>query len=353
MKTYIIAEIGINHNGSLNNCLKLVDAAVDAGCDAAKFQMFSADHLYPKSAGKLHWKDKRGSYDYNIFEATKSFEMPLKWVGQLIEYCDKKCIEFICSVSDIHGLNYLVQKGMKIIKLSSYTITHIPLIEACALTGLPIILSTGGASLGETEEAVNTIFNYHKNLKLLHCSIQYPTELKNCNLGVIETMKHAFSDLEIGYSDHTFEISDACVQSIYLGSALIEKHITLNKKMDGPDHFFALEPLELKKMVMDIRYAEKKYETNTFAIDPVLYGSSIKQCHDHERYLRKFAYMTMFTTKNIKKGDIIKPENILMLRPGKKEPGLLPKYLTLFENYTIVANKDLAAEDAVGWDAII
>jgi len=353
MNTYIIAEIGINHNGSLENCSKLIEAAADAGCNAVKFQTFTAKYLYPKSAGKLDWKDMDKEYDYNIYEAVKSFELPLEWIEKLIEYCQNKKLDFISSVFDIHALKFLINKGLKIIKLSSYTITHIHLIEACAKTGLPIIMSTGGATLGETEEAVNTVLKYHNNLKLLHCSIQYPTSLKDCNMGVIKTLNFAFPGIEIGYSDHTIEVSEAPVQSVYLDGKIIEKHITLDKKMEGPDHFFALEPHELKQMVADIRQAEIDYEHRDFSINSKIYGSSAKVCYEHEKYLRNFAYMTMFTNKEIKKGGIIRPEDIVVLRPGKKKRGLDPKFLSLFEKHKVIAKKNLIPEDSIEWDAIV
>jgi N,N'-diacetyllegionaminate synthase len=353
MNTYIIAEIGINYNGSLDNCYKMIDAAKDAGCSATKFQVFSAKNMYPRSAGKLDWQDSEKEYSYDIYDAVKKFELPLEWIDSLIEYCDNKSIDFMASVFDIDGLEYMVKKGMKIIKLSSYTITNIPLIEAAAKTRLPIIMSTGGANLGETEEAVNTVLSYHDNLTILHCSIQYPTELKDVNMGVLETFKLAFPNIKIGYSDHTSEVSQAPIQSIYLGGSVVEKHITLDKKMEGPDHFFALEPEELKKMVKDIKQAKKDYEDNKFVIDKTIYGGSEKICHEHEQYLRDFCYMTLFSKKEFRKGEQINFEDISILRSGKKEKGLEPKYLELFEKYEIVAKQDIAFEDPITWEKIL
>jgi len=353
MNTYIIAEIGINHNGSLPNCLKLADAAAKAGCDAVKIQTFTASRLYPLSAGKLRWKNSKENYEYNIYEAVKAFEMPPEWIPELTDYCKERRIRLISSVCDTVSLDFLIKAGLKVIKLPSYTITHIPLIEACAQSGLPIIMSTGGATLGETEEAVHTILDSHNQLKLLHCSIQYPTALGDCNLGVIQTLKTAFPDIEIGYSDHTVEISDAAVQSVYLGAKVVEKHITLDKSMKGPDHFFALEPTELKKMVLDIHRAEEILEKGLFKIDPLIYGSAAKVCHSHERYLRNFAYMTLFSRRNIKKGELIRPEDIAILRPGKKKRGLHPKFIRLFDSFQITAKKPLTTEEAIDWDAIL
>ncbi len=353
MQTYIIAEIGINHNGSIDNCFSLIDMACRAGCDAAKFQTFSAEYLYPRSAGKLEWKNRKGEYAYDIYQAVEKFELPQDWIRRLIEYCNENGIDFMSSVYDTTGLEYLIHGGMTKIKLSSYTITHLPLVEACAETGLPIIMSTGGATLGEIEAAVETVKKYHNNLRLLHCSIKYPTRLEECNLGVMKTLQLAFPDLEIGYSDHTLEISDAPVQAVYLGATIIEKHITLGKDMDGPDHFFALEPPELKKMVRDIRKADKDMENASFKIDSMIYGNSAKICYDHERYLRDFAYMTLFAKRKIRKGETILPEDIAILRPGKRKRGLDPFFLTLFETQRVKAKKDLVPEESITWDAIL
>jgi N-acetylneuraminate synthase len=353
VKTFVIAEIGINHNGSLENAFRMIDAAVDAGCSAVKFQLFTAKNLYPKSAGRIDWCDSVKEYSYDIFEAVKSFELPLNWIDRLMAYCNRAGIEFISSVFDEKVMIELIKKGLKKIKLSSYTITNLPLIEAAAKADVPIIMSTGGATLGEIEEAVSVIKKYHSNITLLHCSIQYPTELKDCNMGVLETFKFAFPNIDRGYSDHTREVSTAAIQSIYLGGSILEKHITLDKNMKGPDHFFALEPRELKKLVADIAYAEAMYAEKQIKIDPIIYGTSEKHTYKHEKYLRDFAYMTLFSNKAIKKGEVIAPDDLDILRSGKKESGLLPRYIKLFKENKIIANRDIQIEESLNWDMIL
>lgn len=350
---YIIAEIGINFNGSLENCLKMIDESVDAGCHATKFQFFTANGMYPVSAGQLDWKDANKEYSYDIYKAVKAFELPPEWLDTIMPYCESKNIDFMASVFDIEGLEYLVKKGMKIIKLSSYTITNLPLIEAAAKAKLPIIMSTGGSTLAETEEAVRCVQKYHNDITLLHCSIKYPTPLNEVNMGVLNTLKYAFPEVAIGYSDHTFEISDAPIQAVYMGATVIEKHITLDKKMNGPDHFFALEPDELSRMVVDINNARADFESGNISIDGTIYGSTAKICHEHERYLRDFCYMTLFTKKNVKKGEVILAEDISILRPGKKARGLEPKYLKLFKENCITAKTDIAFEDPIVWSVIL
>ena len=353
MKTFIIAEIGINHNGILDNAYKMIDVAADTGCDAAKFQLFTAKNLYPKSAGTMDWKDNDKIYDYDIYNMVEHCEIPIEWLDKLKIYCSNKNIEFMSTVYDPLGLKLLLEKGISRIKLSSYSITHIPLIKACAKTNLPLIISKGGANISEVEMAVSTIQKYHNSITLLQCSICYPTNLSDCNIGVLNTFKHAFPDIKIGYSDHTCEVSDAPVQAVYLGATTIEKHITLDKNMKGPDHFFALEPDELKLMVKDIRKAELDYTDNNISINKIIYGSTKKDVYPHEQYLKNFAYPTLFVNRNIKKGERILPEDISILRPGKKQRGLEPKDLYLFEQYNIVAKKDLLFEQSLTWETFI
>ncbi|MBF0557011.1 MAG: N-acetylneuraminate synthase family protein [Nitrospirae bacterium] len=351
-RVYVIAEIGINHNGSYDNCIKMVDAAVAAGCDAVKLQFFRAKDLYPKSAGELDWKDSKGEYSYNIYGAVKGFELPDDWIDELLYYCRSKEIELLSSASDPYGVDILLNKGLKKIKLTSYTITNTVLIEHCAATGVPIIMSTGGATLGEIEAAIEIVTKHHNKLSLLHCSIQYPTALSDCNLGVIKTLQYAFPCFPIGYSDHTAEAAAAPVQAVYLGAQIIEKHITLDKAMDGPDHFFALEPYELMAMVAAIRQAESDYERGTFNIDKVIYGSTVKIVYQEVKYLRDFAFMKLFANRDIRQGEGIRAEDISILRPGKKKHGLDPVYLKLFEEFDIKAKKLIYFEDPITWDVI-
>ena len=352
-RTYIIAEAGINHNGSLENCYRMINAASDAGCDAVKFQYFTAGRLYPKSAGRLDWKDLRKKYSYDIYKAVEGFELPAVWIDGLMRHCVSKKIELLFSVFDVHGAAFLIKKGLKKIKLASCVVTNIPLIEYCAKTGLPVIMSTGGSTLGEVEEAVRIVMQYHRDIALLHCSAQYPTSLKDCNLGVLETMRRAFPNIRIGYSDHTIEASSAAVQAVYLGAGIIEKHMTLDKEMKGPDHFFALEPHELKRMVNDVRKAEKAVKKGKAPVDSLLYGSTAKTIGPGEQYIRDFSFSRLFAKKKIGKGDVINVSDIAVLRPGRKKHGLKPMYLRLFEKHRVISKKEIAVEEPITWDAIL
>lgn len=352
-RAYIIAETGINHNGSIENCFKMIDAAGRAGCDAVKFQFFKAERLYPRSAGLLDWTDGNKKYSYDIYSAAKSFELPDKWINRIIAYCGSKGIDFLSSVFDAKSAGYLVKKGMKKIKIPSYAVTNLPLLEHCASFNLPIIMSTGGSKLGEIEDALGVINRHYNKVSLLHCSIKYPTNLRECNLGVIETLRLAFPENPVGYSDHTKQVSIAAVQAVYLGARIIEKHITLDKKMAGPDHFFAIDPVELRQMVRDIRRAEADYRRGRFKIDKILYGNTAKIVYPHEKYLRDFAFMRLYAKRGIEKGSKIVPADIMILRSGKKRHGLEPKYLKLFEEHNVVAGRKIHCEDPVTWDCIL
>lgn len=353
IKTYIIAEIGINYNGNLENIFKLIDSVSVSGADAAKFQFFKAKRLYPRSAGKLLWRDTEKSYKYDIYSAAKRLELPGSWIKEIIGYCRAKKVDFIASVFDKKGADYLLERGMKKIKIASYVLTNIPLIEHCAKAGVPLIISTGGSTMAETEEAVSAVNRYHNKLSLLHCSIKYPTELNECNLGVIETLGRAFPQAKIGFSDHTSEIYSAAVQAVYLGAQVIEKHITLDRTMKGPDHFFSLEPKKLKEMVSRIRKAEYERRTGQYKVNRDIYGNTARITYPHEKYLRDFAYMRLYAARDVKSGQRIKALDISILRSGKKGHGLEPKYLNIFQKNIVTARKDLRFEDPITWGCFL
>ena len=340
----IIAEIGINFNGKLELAKKLIDIASNSGCDFAKFQLFRADSFYPKSAGELDWFDGKKKYSYDIYEAVKKFELPYEWLDELVEYSNKKNIRFLASVFNFDDLEIYKKLNLDYIKLASYSITNLPLIEEVAKTGVHIFLSTGGSYLSEVDEAVRLIRKYHNNFTLMHCSIAYPTPLDKVNMGIIDTFQKAFN-CEVGYSDHTAEIYEAPLQAKLLGASVIEKHITFDKNAKGPDHFFALDEKELKIMV-------EKLKNVPPTLDKQIYGSTERICYPHEEYLRNFAYHQLFVNKDIKKGEVITQKDISILRKGKKEKGLKPKYWYLFKD-GIVEKKDILNETPLNWEHIL
>jgi len=348
---FIIAEIGINFNGSLELAKKLIDAAVEAGCDAAKFQAFTADNLYPKTAGELDWEDNKGKYSYSIHENVKKFELPKEWVTTLKQYCAEKNILFFSSICDEEQADFYDKLGTPMFKTTSYAITHLPLIEHLAKKGKPIIMSTGGATLEEIREAYHAARKFTDKIIFLHCVIKYPAPLAEINMNVIETLKKEFPEAIIGYSDHSAEAFDAPLAAVVKGAKVIEKHITLDKNMPGPDHFFALTPGELKEMTSIIRQAEEKTQRGEkVEVHPLVLGSPEKKITPSEEYLRNFAYQTIITSTPIKKGDIFSKHNLKVLRPGKLGRRLAPKEFPKLTNGLYKASKDISEGALIDWN---
>lgn len=350
---FIIAEIGINFNGNLDLAKKLIDTAVEAGCDAAKFQAFTADNLYPKTAGELDWEDSKGKYSYSIHENVKKFELPKEWVTTLKQYCTEKNIIFFSSICDEEQADFYDKLGTPIFKTTSYAITHLPLIEHLAKKNKPIIISTGGATLEEIREAYQAAKKITDKIIILHCVINYPAPLTEINMNVVETLKKEFPEAIIGYSDHTAEALDAPLAAVVKGAKVIEKHITLDKKMEGPDHFFALNPQELKEMVCAVRDAEQKIKSNQKVnLNQVVLGSFEKKINASEEYLRNFAYQTIITSAPIKKGELIGKNNLKVLRPGKLGMKLAPKEFPKLTNGSHRAVKDLPEGSLISWEDV-
>jgi len=349
---FIIAEVGINYNSDFNIAKKLIDTATDAGCDAVKFQTYKVDHLYSKKAGKIDWEDKDKEYSYDIYEANKSFELPFEWIPKLMNYCNKKNIIFLSSVWDEPSTDYLDEKGIEAFKIGSSALTNIPLINYVAKKKKPMIISIGGANINEIEDAVNAIKKFHNKIAILHCHLNYPTKLKDTNINIVSTLKEKFPDLVIGYSDHTEHPYIAPVAAVAKGAKIVEKHITLNKKMKGPDHFFALEPKELKLMVAKIREIEKKMKKGEkIDLDSKVFGSGEIKVDKDEEYLRNFAFTTIIAIKDIKKGEKLSEDNIRVLRPGKIKRGIEPKFYKQIIGKKAV--KKIIFGKAVDWNDFI
>jgi len=325
---FIIAEAGSNHNRSLATAKKLVDAAAASGADAVKFQLFRADKLYVKDAGSASYlKTKKP-----IYNIMKEAEMPYEWISALHNYCKKKNIIFLASVFDEESLD-TVKKFVPALKIGSYELTHLPLLEHAAKTGKPIILSTAMGSDAEIEEAVTTIKNAgNKKIALMHCIASYPAPVEVTNLNAIKKLKERFN-VPVGLSDHSKDPIIIPVAAVSAGAKLIEKHFTLDRKMKGPDHKFATEPDELKAMVVAVRTAESAFMRSKEKLKAV------------EKELCGFARRGIFSTKNIKKGEIFTKNNISVLRSGVKKISTEPR-----EFHKIIGNRakrNINAGDAI------
>ena len=318
-KVFIIAEAGSNwkagsYDNDIKRAKKLIHAAAESGADAIKFQTFRARSVYVSDAGNSDYLESSGIRK-SINKIFENAEMPYKMLEELAEYCKKKNIEFMStafSVADARAVN----KYVKIHKVASYEINHIRLLEYLAKTKKPIILSTGASNYEEIDFAVNLLKRHGvKKYALLQCTAKYPAPLESLNLLAIPEMKKRYK-VPVGLSDHSLDPIIGPLTAVGLGARIIEKHFTLDKNLSGPDHKFALNPLELKKMVHSIRLAEKTF------------GDGKKKVLTVEKELRNFATRRIQAIKNIKKGErFVEGQNIEVLRPGKKMKGAEARFL--------------------------
>ncbi|QEK11314.1 N-acetylneuraminate synthase [Crassaminicella thermophila] len=333
-KTFIIAEAGVNHNGDINLAKKLIDAAVDAGADAVKFQTFKAEKIVIKKAEKAEYQKITTNNDESQFHMLKKLELSYEDHVQLYNYCRKKNIMFLSTPFDMDSVDLLEKIGIEVYKISSGDITNMPLLKYIASKNKPIILSTGMSNLGEIEEAIEWIKGAgNEKIILLHCTTNYPTEYKDVNLRAMNTMKEAFK-LPVGYSDHTLGI-EVPIAAVAMGACVIEKHFTLDKQMKGPDHKASLEPKELKKMVRTIRNIE------------ICLGNGIKKCIENELENRLIGRKSIVAAHDIKKGEVLKLESIDFKRPGS---GIEPKYyMNLIEKKI---TRDIKEDEIIRWNDI-
>lgn len=328
-RTFIIAEAGVNHNGSLDLAMELVDAAKRSGADAVKFQTFRAEDVVTKGARKAKYQlDNTGTTE-SQYEMLKALELGLPAHEALQKHCDRVGIEFLSTPADLHSLDLLVrQLNVPRLKISSADLTNAPLLLAAALTGKPIIISTGMGTLGDIEMALGVLaFGYaggespspraflralsneegqavlSEKVSILHCTTDYPACLDDVNLGVISTLRAAFG-LPVGYSDHTEGIA-VPTAAVALGATVIEKHFTLDRGLPGPDHKASLEPHELRNMVDSIRSVERAL------------GHSKKLPSQPEEVISLVARKSLTTLKPIKQGERFSQENLGVKRPGE------------------------------------
>ncbi len=304
--TLIIAEAGVNHNGSLDLAKQLVDKAVDAGVDYIKFQTFKAEKLVTKSAKQAEYQQRNmDSQENSQFQMLKKLELSPEEHQILIEYCNKLGIKFFSTAFDFDSMDYLHSLDLGLWKIPSGEVTNYPFLKRIAKYNEKTILSTGMCEIEDVRAAVNALYNNglsKENLILLHCNTEYPTPFEDVNLKAMDTLHKEFG-VEVGYSDHTRGI-EVPIAAVALGATVIEKHFTLDRNMPGPDHKASLEPNELKAMVSAIRNIEKAL------------GSSEKKVSDSERKNIAIARKSIVATTNIRKGEILTEENITVKRPG-------------------------------------
>lgn len=308
----IIAEAGVNHNGDIENAFKLVDAALAAGVDYVKFQTFKPKNMVSKFATKAKYQiENTQKENESQFKMLSNLELSEEGHQQLIQYCQEKGINFFSTAFDLESLQYLKKIGLDLVKIPSGELTNLPYLRMAAKLFDKVILSTGMATLEEVKSAVKVFVDNgvdKEKITILHCNTEYPTPMKDVNL---KAMLHIQNELqtEIGYSDHTLGI-EVPIAAVALGAKVIEKHFTLDKQMEGPDHRASLEPNELKAMVQGIRNIEEAVS-----------GSGIKEPSDSEKKNIAIARKSIVAAKDIVKGEVLTDENITTKRPGS---GLSP-----------------------------
>lgn len=304
-RVFIIAEAGVNHNGNIELARKLIDVAADSGADAVKFQTFRADKLVSKSAQKADYQKLTTDVGESQYEMIKKLELSEAAHNELLEHCRQKNIMFLSTPFDDDSIELLDRLGMDIFKIPSGEITNLPYLRKIGSLKKKVILSTGMASLGEIEAALDVLLKSgtEKNdITVLHATTEYPCPKDEVNLKAIDTIKKAF-DVEVGYSDHTEGI-EVPIAAVAIGASVIEKHFTLDKNMDGPDHKASLEPGELYAMVSAIRNIEAAF------------GDGIKKPTKSELKNMQVARKSIVAATTIKKGDILTEQNITVKRPG-------------------------------------
>ena len=306
MSVFIIAEAGVNHNGSVDLAKKLIDVAFSSGADAVKFQTFKASNLVSKNAKKAQYqKENMNTVDDSQYSMLKKLELDTESHKELITYCDSKNIMFLSTPFDHESIELLNALGLQIFKIPSGEITNLPYLRHIGSLNKKVILSTGMANLGEIEDALDILKNsgtLQENITVLHANTMYPTPLEDANLKAMVTIGQAF-DVDYGYSDHTLGI-EVPIGAVAMGANVIEKHFTLDKNMKGPDHKASLEPYELEAMVKAIRNIE------------LALGCSIKKPSPSEKPNMDIGRKSIIAKCNIKKGELFSEDNLTIKRPG-------------------------------------
>jgi N,N'-diacetyllegionaminate synthase len=339
MATFIIAEAGVNHNGQDELAYALIDKAVEAGADAIKFQTFSAAKVVQKTAAKAKYQQDAtgGGSQYDML---KKLEMSEELHLGLMTHCKTRGIEFMSTPFDNEAANFLVSHGMRHIKIPSGEISNHVFLRHLAGLGVPLIMSTGMATMEEIHEAIAVLRQYwagtaplDQSLSILHCTSNYPCAPENVNLRAMQTIADA-TGMPVGYSDHTAGIA-VCTAAVALGAIVLEKHFTLDRTMEGPDHKASLEPDELKTMVAHVRIIEQAM------------GNANKGPTESETEMRTLARRSVAAAHDIAPGTVLTAGHLVLLRPAT---GLAPKTYDTLIGRTV--QRALEAGQALQWDDV-
>ncbi len=330
-KVFIVAEAGVNHNGDINLAKKLIDAAVEAGADAVKFQTFKAKNLVSKSAKKADYQvENTGSHE-SQYEMIKKLELGFDEFGELKNYCDKKEIMFLSTPFDDESIEFLDKLGLEIFKIPSGEITNLPYLRKIGSLKKRMILSTGMANIDEIKDALSVLVKAgakKEDITMLHANTMYPTPMEDVNLKAMLTIGKTFN-VSFGYSDHTMGI-EVPIAAVAMGAKVIEKHFTLSRDSEGPDHKASLEPNELKAMVKSIRNIELSL------------GNGVKQPSISEKPNIEVARKSIVAKRDIKKGEKFTEDNLTVKRPGN---GISP--MRWDEIVGMVADRDYSEDEMI------
>lgn len=302
-RVFVIAEAGVNHNGNIEIAKKLVDTAVISGADAVKFQTFKAENLVCRNARKANYQMGTTDREESQFDMLKKLELTPEMHEQLIDYCRKKGIMFLSTPFDIDSLHYLIRCGIGIIKIPSGEVTNYPFLREIGKTGKKVIISSGMSTLDEVRDAVKVLIDHGSGaVTVLHCNTEYPTPYVDVNLQAMLTLKEELR-VDVGYSDHTPGI-EVPIAAVALGASVIEKHFTLNKSMEGPDHKASLEPAELQAMISAIRNIESAL------------GNGRKEPTKSEKKNIAIVRKSIVAKCDIETGEVFTEDNLTTKRPG-------------------------------------
>lgn len=327
----IIAEAGVNHNGSLDIAKKLVDIAKVSGVDIVKFQLAIPELLVSKNARMAEYQIQNTGKSDSQLEMIKKISLTFDEHVELMDYCEKNGVAYLCTPFDLPSIDFLYEHGCNIWKIPSGEITNFPYLRKIGLLNGKVIMSTGMSTIEDIRNAVQTLVCFgqdERNITLLHCNTQYPTPFEDVNLKAMLSIQKEFG-LEVGYSDHTSSV-EVSIAAVALGAMVIEKHFTLDRNMPGPDHKASLEPKELKTMVSAIRHIEQSL------------GDGVKNITDSERINIAVARKSIVAAYPIKKGALFTEENLTVKRPGT---GLSP--MRWQEVVGTIATKDYQEEDLI------
>jgi N,N'-diacetyllegionaminate synthase len=325
---FIIAEAGVNHNGSMDLAKQLIDKAVDAKVDAVKFQTFIAENVISKYAQKADYQKETTGANESQLEMVKKLQLSFDDFIALKKYAESKNIMFLSTPFDMESIDFLATLKMGLWKIPSGEITNLPYLKKIAQYNEKVIFSTGMSTLGDIEKAISILTEHgtqFSNISVLHCNTEYPTPMQDVNLKAMLTIKDAFG-VAVGYSDHTLGI-EIPIAAVAMGATIIEKHFTLDKNMEGPDHKASLEPEELKAMVKAIRNIE------------VALGTGIKLPSASEKKNTEIARKSIHLAKDIKTGSVLHEDDLIIKRPGN---GISPLLIESIIGCTV--NKDLKAD---------